>query len=38
MTQEASARYQLESLWGDAPRVEAIKTLETKSRIKKPKV
>ena len=38
ITPEASARYQLESLWGDAPRVEAIKTLEKKSKVKKTKV
>jgi ribosome-associated protein len=34
MTPEARGRYQLESLWGDAPRVEAIKTLEKKSKAK----
>jgi ribosome-associated protein len=34
MTPEARAKYQLESLWGDAPRVEAIKTLEKKSKAK----
>jgi len=34
MTPEARARYQLESLWGDAPRVEALKTLEKKSKAK----
>ncbi len=37
MTPEARARYELESLWGDAPRIEAIKALEKKSTIKKPK-
>jgi ribosome-associated protein len=35
MTPEMRDLYQLESLWGDAPRVEDIKTLDSKSAKKK---
>jgi ribosome-associated protein len=34
LTPDARARYQLESLWGDAPVISAVKTIEKLSRKK----